>query len=81
MFFSLNISESRKGLIKDILAQYAAVDEPSLKELINVKDSEINVTKLITHGNNDVQVYMVDKIPYFFKYDKNEQMIPTGKFF
>lgn len=60
------------------MSRYPSIDEESLKSVINIKESEINLTKLYTHGGNDVQVYMVDKIPYAFKLDKNDQLIPTG---
>jgi hypothetical protein len=54
------------------------VNEEELKNLIKVKDSEITLTKIITHDNTDVFVYFIDKIPYFFRIDKDDKLIPTG---
>lgn len=68
----------RKSIIKDILAKYPSINEDELKNLIKIKESDIVLTKIITHDNNDVLVYFIDKIPYMFKVDKNEQLIPTG---
>lgn len=69
----------RKGFLKEILKQYPKVDEAKLKELINIKESEIGFSKVQTHDSNDVIVYFVDKTPLFFKIEKQDELIPTGK--
>lgn len=76
MFFLLT---PRKNFLKEIVKQYPTVNEEELKELIKIKDSEITLSKIVTHDGADVVVYLVDKIPYFFKLDKDEQLMPTGK--
>ena len=72
---------SRKNFIKEILKQYPLVNEDELKNLIKVKESDINLCKIVTHDSIDLVVYLIDKIPYFFKQEKEEQLIPTGKVF
>jgi len=69
----------RKNLIKDILKQYPTISEEELKNVIKVKESEISLSKLTTHDAIDVVVYFVDKIPYIFKLEKDEQLFPTGR--
>ena len=69
----------RKSWLKEILKQYPQVDETELKTLISVKDSEISYSKIVTHDNQDLIVYFSDKIPYFFKNEKDNQLIPTGR--
>ncbi|RNA45026.1 eukaryotic translation initiation factor 2D [Brachionus plicatilis] len=69
-----------KNLIKEILKQYPSVDENELKNIIKVKDSEILLTKIITHDSTDMVVYFVDKVPYFFKFDKDDQLLPSVYF-
>ena len=66
-------------MIKELLKQFPLINEEELKSLIKVKESEINFSKITTHDNIDVVVYFIDKIPYFFKIDKDEHFIPTGK--
>lgn len=61
------------------MKQYPAVDENELKSLIKVKESEIGFSKIITHDSTDMIVYFIDKIPYFFKFEKDDQLMPTGK--
>jgi hypothetical protein len=39
--------------------------------LINIKECEIIVSKVVTFDSVDVSVYIIDKIPYFFKIDKS----------
>lgn len=68
----------RKNIIKEVLKQYPQVEEEKLKELIKVKESEINISKIVTHDGTDCQVYFCDKVPYFFKIDKDDLFIPTG---
>jgi predicted ribosome-associated RNA-binding protein Tma20 len=68
----------RKNLLKEILKQYPSVNEEELKNLIRVKDSEISYSKIVTHDSVDLIVYFSDKIPYFFKAEKDDQLIPTG---
>ena len=70
--------KNRKGIIKDVLAQYPSINEDELKNIIKVKDSEITLTKISTHENNDVFVYIIDRIPYFYRIDKDNQILPTG---
>jgi hypothetical protein len=65
-------------LIKDIVKQYPTISEEELKNVIKVKESEISLSKLTTHDLVDVVVYLVDKIPYIFKLEKDEQLFPTG---
>ena len=65
--------------MKEILKQYPGVDETKLKELINVKDSEIVLSKIQTHDSHDLVAYFVDKSPLFFKIEKQDELIPTGK--
>jgi hypothetical protein len=43
-----------------------------------VKDSEISYSKVVTHDSIDLIVYFSDKVPYFFKTEKDDQLIPTG---
>jgi len=71
---------TRKGFIKEVLKHFPKIDEDSLKNLIRVKESEIILIKAVTHDSQDVVIYMIDKIPYFFRIDKEEQLIPTGLF-
>lgn len=66
-------------MLKEILKQYPSVNEEELKNLIKVKDSEIVLSKSVTHDSVDLFVYFVDKIPYFFKLEKQDQLIPTGR--
>lgn len=54
------------------------MNEEDLKNLIKIKDSEICLSKIVTHDSTDVVVYFIDKIPYFFRIEKDEQLLPTG---
>lgn len=54
------------------------MNEEDLKNLIKIKDSEICLSKAVTHDSTDVVVYFIDKIPYFFRIEKDEQLLPTG---
>ena len=65
-------------MIKEILKQFPSVNEDALKSIIKVKDSEIVLSKVVTHEGVDVVIYMIDKIPYFFKIDKEDEILPTG---
>lgn len=65
-------------MIKEIIKQYPKVNEEELKNIIKVKDSEIVLSKVVTHASDDLVVYFIDKIPYFFKYEKDDQLLPTG---
>jgi len=78
MYLTFRLFE-RKNLIKDILKQYPTISEEELKNVIKVKESEISLSKLTTHDAIDVVVYFVDKIPYIFKLEKDEQLFPTGR--
>jgi predicted ribosome-associated RNA-binding protein Tma20 len=69
----------RKNLVKEIIKQYPKINEEELKSLIKPKDCEISLAKLVTHDGTDVIAYYIDKTPYFFKIDKEEQLIPTGR--
>ena len=71
----------RKALIKEILKNYPTVNEDALKSLINIKESEINYSKIETHDATSVIVYFIDKVPYFFKIDKEDSLLPTGNLF
>jgi hypothetical protein len=75
---NLKFFKNRKGIIKDVLAQYPSINEDELKNIIKVKDSEITLTKISTNENNDVFVYIIDRIPYFYRIDKDNQLLPTG---
>ena len=66
-------------MIKEILKQYVQINEDELKSLIKIKESEINFSKITTHDGVDVIVYFIDKIPYFFKIDKDDTFYPSGK--
>lgn len=55
------------------------MNEEELKNVIKIKDSEICLSKIVTHDSTDVVVYFIDKIPYFFRIEKDEQLYPTGK--
>jgi hypothetical protein len=74
-------TSDKKNFLKEILKQYPTVNEDELKNLIKVKESEINISKLVTHDGKDVLAYFCDKVPYFFKIDKDEWLLPTGKQF
>ena len=65
-------------MIKEIIKQYPKVNEEELKNIIKVKDSEIVLSKVVTHASDDLIVYFIDKIPYLFKYEKDDQLYPTG---
>lgn len=68
----------RKSLIKEILKQYPTVNELELKNIIKVKESDIIFSKITTHDSTDMVVYFIDKIPYFFKFEKDNQLLPSG---
>ena len=63
-----------------MLSQFKTINENELKEIIKAKESDINLCKIETHDSTFVTVYLIDKIPYFFKIDKQPQFIPTGRF-
>ena len=54
------------------------MNEEELKNVIKIKDSEICLSKAVTHDSLDVVIYFIDKIPYFFRKEKEEQLFPTG---
>ncbi len=64
--------------MKDIQKQYPTVDEETLKDVFRIKESEITLHKAQTHEGTDVQIYFVNNIPYVFKIDRNEQLVPSG---
>ncbi len=68
-------------MIKEILQQYPLVSEEALKDLFKIKDSDITLNKLIAHDGTEVVAYFVNNIPYVFKIDRNDQLIPTGTIF
>jgi hypothetical protein len=73
-------TSDKKNFLKEILKQFpTGVSEDELKNLIQVKESEINLSKLITHDGTDILAYFCDKIPYFFKIDKDNLLLPTGR--
>ena len=37
------------------------------------------MTKAATHEIKDIFIYFIDKIPYFFRIDKEDQLLPTGE--
>jgi hypothetical protein len=61
-----------------VLKQYPSLNEEELKNVIKVKESEINLSKIVTHDGTDIFAYIIDKIPYFFKIEKDDQLLPTG---
>lgn len=63
------------------MKQYPTVDELELKNIIKVKESDIIFSKITTHDSTDMVVYFIDKIPYFFKFEKDSQLLPSGKRF
>jgi len=69
----------RKGIIRDILGQFPSLSDEDLASTFKLKESEITLCKLETHDSTHVVVYLINKIPYFFKIEKELQFIPTGK--
>ena len=78
--YRLYIPTTRKAFIKEILKQFPSVQEEQIKSIINVKESEIVLSKVETHDATHLVVYFIDKIPYFFKVEKSTEFIPTVYF-
>ncbi|XP_066261997.1 eukaryotic translation initiation factor 2D [Euwallacea similis] len=65
----------RKG-IKDILSKsFPGIAENDLNVLLNNKKDPLNCIKLVTHSNEIVQVYVLQKQPLFFTVQNN--VFPT----
>jgi len=58
---------------------YQSLSDEDLASTFKLKESEITLCKLETHDSTHVVVYLINKIPYFFKIEKQLQFIPTGK--
>lgn len=71
------MTASRKKLHQDILLQYPDITSEALRQYLPLKDQILYKVRISTYKNIQVNVYMVENTPTFFKIDYDDNLYPT----